>query len=100
MLWLALHFPSLPLEIFTRGAEGPGPVVVAVSGATHAEIVTCSQEARRCGIHAGMAVAGAWALASGLRIFARDEAAERDALDRIAAWALQFSPNVSVAAPR
>jgi protein ImuB len=99
MLWLALRFPSLPLEIFTRGAEISGPLAVASSSAANAEIVTCNHEARRCGIHPGMAAAAAWALASGLRVFTRDAAAERAALERIAAWALQFTPVVSLATP-
>jgi len=99
MLWLALRFPLLPLEIFARGTKCPGPLAVAASGAAHAEIVTCSVEARRHGVQPGMAVAAAWAVASGLRVFARDEAAEQAALERVAAWALQFTPTVCVAAP-
>ena len=98
MLWLALRFPLLPLEIFTRGAAVPGPLAVATSSAANAEIVICNSEARQHGIHAGMPVAAAWALASGLRIFTRDAPAERAALERAAAWALQFTPAVSIAA--
>ena len=99
MLWLALRFPSLPLEIFTRGMEISGPLAVASSSAANAAIVTCNHEARHRGIHPGMALAAAWALASGLRVFTRDMAAERAALERIAAWALQFTPVVSRATP-
>lgn len=100
MLWLALRFSLLPLEIFTRGAKHPGPLAVATTTTgPSAEILLCNPEARRRGIQPGMSVAGAWALASGLQIFTRDEAAEKAALDRIAAWALQFTPIVSVAGP-
>ena len=99
MLWLALRFPSIPLEIFTRGMEISGPLAVASSSAANAAIVTCNHEARHRGIHPGMALAAAWALASGLRVFTRDMAAERAALERIAAWALQFTPVVSHATP-
>jgi protein ImuB len=99
MLWLALRFPLLPLEIFTRGAEISGPLAVADSAAARAGIVACNREARLRGIEPGMTVAAAWALASGLRVFARDTAAERAALERIATWALQFTPAVSVAPP-
>ncbi len=98
MLWLALRFPLLPLEIFTRGAAVPGPLAVATSSAANAEIVICNPEARRHGIHAGMPVPAAWALASSLRIFTRDAPAARAALERAAAWALQFTPTVSIAA--
>lgn len=99
MLWLALRFPLLPLEILTRGAEISGPLAVADSSAAGAGIVTCNREARLRGIQPGMTVAAAWALASSLRVFTRDTAAERAALERIATWALQFTPAVSAAAP-
>jgi protein ImuB len=98
MLWLALRFPSLPLEIHTRGAPASGPLAIASTSAANAEIVACSLEARRCGIQAGMAVTAAWTLAAGLQIFPRDAAAERAALERMAGWALQFTSAVSLAA--
>ena len=98
MLWLALRFPWLPLEIFTRGAKIAGPLAVVAPGA-NAEIVTCNHEAQRLGVHEGMAVAAARALVSGLHVFKRDKAAERAALERIAAWALQFTPAVSLDPP-
>ena len=97
MLWLALRFPLLPLEIFTRGAAAPGPLAVVSSPAANAEIVACNPEARRRGIDAGMPVTAAWALDSGLRVMTRDTTAERAALERVAAWALQFTPTVSLA---
>jgi protein ImuB len=99
MLWLALRFPSLPLEIYTRGAHAAGPLAVASSSAANAKIITCNPEARRRGIHAGMAVTAAWPLAADLRVFPRDAAPQRRALERMAAWALQFTPVVSLAAP-
>jgi protein ImuB len=99
MLWLALRFPSLSLEILTRGASASGPLAVASTSAANAGIVACNPEARRRGIQAGMAVTAAWTLAAGLQIFSRDAAAERAALERMAGWALQFTPAVSIAAP-
>lgn len=99
MLWLALRFPLLPLETLTRGAVISGPLAVADSFVANAGIVACNPEARRRGIHPGMTVAAAWALVSGLQVFTRDTAAERAALERLAAWALQFTPVVSAAAP-
>jgi len=98
MLWLALRFPLLPLEIFTRGAALAGPLAVVASDAANAGIVACNQEARRHGITAGLPVAAAQALASGLRVFVRDAVAERAALERVAAWSLQFTPTISIAA--
>ena len=46
-----------------------------------------------------MPLAAASALASDLQIVPRDTAAEEAALERIAAWAIQFTPAVSIAQP-
>ena len=99
MLWLALHFPSLPLEIHTRGAAVSGPLAVTSSSAANATILACNPEAAHRGIQPGMAVTAAWTLAAGLRIFPRDAAGERAALERVGGWALQFTSAVSLAAP-
>jgi protein ImuB len=97
MLWLALRFPSLPLEIFVRAEARPGPVAVASSPGANADIVACNTRARASGVRPGMPVAAASALTANLRIEARDPAEERATLERIAACAIQFSPTVSIA---
>ena len=96
MLWLALRFPSLPLEIFARGMLVPGPLAVASSSGPGAEIVVCNRKAHAHGVRAGMAVAAASALTAGLRVLTRDPAAERAALERIAARSIQFTSFVSI----
>ena len=75
----------------------PGPLAVASSPGANAEIVACNARARSRGVRAGMPVAAASALAADLRVLTRDPAAERAALERIAACAIQFSPTVSIA---
>jgi len=61
--------------------------------------VACANAAARdAGIRAGQAVAAAKALAGALRVIDRDPAAEREALQRVAAWAAQFTPMVSIEA--
>jgi protein ImuB len=97
MLWLALRFPSLPLEIFARAAASPGPLAVSSSPGANADIVACNARARSCGVRPGMPVAAAYALTADLRIHARDAAAERATVERIAACAIQYSPTVSIA---
>jgi len=99
MLWLALHFPSLALDVCARGAPEPGPLAVASSPGANATVITCNPAARSRGVQAGMALAAACALDSGLKILMRDAAAEQAALERVAAWAVQYTPAVSVAAP-
>ena len=28
MLWLAIHLPALPLQVFTRGMQSPSPIAI------------------------------------------------------------------------
>jgi protein ImuB len=97
MLWLALHFPLLPLEIFTRGGPRAGSFAVVSSPGNNAMVVACNPAAQRRGVCSGMPVSAAWALASDLEVIVRDAAAEYAALKRVAAWALQFTPKVNIA---
>ena len=99
MLWLALHFPSLALDIRTRGAPGPGSLAIASSPEASAVVVACSPAARRRGVRAGMTLAAACALDASLKVLARDTAAEQAALERVAAWAIQYTPVASIAPP-
>ena len=96
MLWLALRFASLPLEVYARAARASA--ALAVSGSQF-EIIACNEAARGRGIKCGMPVAAASALAADLHVVPRDIAAEKAALERIAAWAIQFTPAVSLAHP-
>jgi protein ImuB len=99
MLWLALHFYRLPLDTLARGVYPSTPFAVASSSAAGAGLAACNAAARARGVRSGMSVASAWALAADLHIAARDERAERAALERIAGWALKFTPAISLAPP-
>ena len=33
MLWLAIHLPALPLQVFTRGMQSPSPIVIDTTAA-------------------------------------------------------------------
>jgi protein ImuB len=96
MLWLALHFPSLPLEVFTRGTEAPGPTIIASPG-NQPLVVACNAAAARAGIHPGMSISATHALAPGLAVHVRDAQREHRTLERLAAWALQFTSSLSLA---
>ena len=102
MLWLALHFAALPLEVYSRairaGVRETSPPL-AVSDASRDRVIACNEEAVQRGVKPGMPVAAAAALASDLRLVPRDTAAEEAAIERIAAWAIQFTPAVSIARP-
>lgn len=101
MLWLALRFASLPLEVYARAlrTDAAVPLAIASSMGTQGEIVACNEAALTHGVRRGMGLAAAAALAADLRIVPRDTAAENAALERIAAWAIRFTPAVSLARP-
>jgi protein ImuB len=63
-------------------------------------VLLANDIAARCGIRPGMPLAAAHALASDLRTHERDEIAERAALERLAAWAGQFTSHVCIASPQ
>ena len=93
-LWLCLQFQQLPVEIFTRERTNK-PVVVTA----RQRIVHTNQVASASGIRIGSSVDTAYILAGDLVCFERDEEKEFETLQRLAQWAYQFTPNVSVKAP-
>lgn len=95
MLWLSLYFPRLPLEVFPQGGAAPEPLAIADGRL----VLSCNREAKGLGIGPGMAVSAAAALAPQLRVRKRDEAAEAAVLARLAGWAGQFTPTVSLVPP-
>ena len=98
MLWTCLHFPDLSLQLLQRGAAVPGPLVIS-SGGNQPVVLSCNPPARDRGVTPGMKMSAAIALAPDLAERTRDATAERHALERIAAWASQFTPTVSLHAP-
>jgi protein ImuB len=96
MLWLSLHLPQLPLEIFTRGMAVPGPAIAAIGNRQRAQVFVTNRSAEKAGVHAGMSVAAAQALVNEVQVFHRDPQREATALEHIALWATQFTPAVSI----
>jgi len=62
-------------------------------------LLACDVQARRLGVHPGMGIAAAWALAPRLRVQPRQVALEREALEGTAAWICSFTPQVSLEPP-
>jgi protein ImuB len=100
MLWLALHFPDLPLEVFTRGTTAPDSLIVSEGQGREQRVLRANSAATCRGIAPGMRVSAALALANGLRVRVRDVPAERNALERLAAWSGQYSSLVHVVTPQ
>ena len=95
MLWLCLHLPHLPLDVFGRGLAQDQPVAIA-SHDRRPVVVACNAPARALGIEPGMAAVAALALAPQTLTRLREETTEATALRTIAGWALQFASKVSI----
>jgi len=95
MLWLALYFPDLPLQLFTRGRPEEWPLAVSHRYQGREVIARCNRMAATCGVHPGLPLQAALALSGDLKIRARDRRAEKQLLQELAQWAYQFSPQIS-----
>ena len=99
LLWLCLHFPELPLEIFSRAGSAHPPLAISNGTDNRARVLLCNHSALAHGIRPHMKISAAYALSAGLIVQPRNEAAERAALEHIAAWATQYTPVVSLSPP-
>jgi protein ImuB len=98
-LWLAAHFPRLPLDALLPGTGQARAAVVVAPDDPRRSIVACNERAARQGVAPGMGLNAALALVPGLRIEEQRLAAEAALLDRLGRWALQFTPIVSLEPP-
>lgn len=96
MLWAALRFPDLSLQLYQRGAASCGPMIVQ-DAANRPLVLSCNEAALQAGLKPGMPVSAAYALSHLLVSRVRNPAKEAKALAGIASWATQFSPTVSLA---
>ena len=94
-LWLAIHLPLLPLEVFALGPITTPTVVYETSQRPYS-IVAVDNHAQRNGIMTGMSLSVAHARLTGLRAFIRNHQAEQQALVKLATQAIYWSPNVVV----
>ncbi len=98
-LWACLHFPQLPLEIFSRGDNSPIPRVVSIAEGNREYALICNREALACGVKPSMTISAAYALCAKLDVRQRNVAAEQEALTSIAESAKQFTSLVSLVPP-
>jgi protein ImuB len=100
MLWACLYFPDFSLQLLQRSvpAESIGPLIVTTGG-NRPLVLSCNAQARSHGIAPGMVVSAAIALAPHLAEHLRNAGAERQALERAAAWTGQFTSTVSLCHP-
>lgn len=94
-LWLCIHLPRLPLEVFTRGMspdETDTPVVIHV----RQRVAFLNRAAMETGIQIGSSMDTAYTLSARVTSVARDEEKEARALRQLADWSYQFSPVISI----
>lgn len=97
-LWLAVHLPDLVAEAVTEPVSRC-PQVVIEQRHGRAVIVAAAPAARRLGIRAGLTLGAARALADGLEVVERSQAAERERLEALAVWADGLTPLKSIEPP-
>ena len=95
MLWIAIHLPALPVQVFCRAEPERTPRVV-VATAARRTVLAANAAALEGGIAPGDSLARALALIPQAVAHERMLSAERALLDELAGWALQFTPQVSI----
>jgi protein ImuB len=99
MLWACLLFPKLAIETVRGDVDASSDALLAVIDGPlqRRHVVFASEEAQTAGVRRGQSLTAAQALCPALSTKPRDPAAERQAIDSIAAWAYRFSADVSIA---
>ena len=96
--WLCLHFPKLPVEIFSRTRESHEPATPVVV-LERQRVAFLSQAASDLGIRPGSNLNTAYTISESVTSFERDETKEEKALAQLAQWAYRFTPSVAVCPP-
>jgi protein ImuB len=95
--WLALRFPHLSLDGYTRG-QSHAETAIAVSDTVERRelIIDCNPAALTGGVKPDMPVTAALGILAELHIVERDRAAGQQALERLAGWCYQYSNQVFI----
>jgi protein ImuB len=89
---LALLLPRWRVERLRR----PGPVAVWAQHGSRRQVVSVSAEAEAAGLREGQALADAQAILPEVVLAPEDPAGDAAALERLALWALRFTPLVGL----
>ncbi len=98
MLWLALHFPQLPLDRQDSG-DADDPRAVVLQEGPRRRILACNASARDSGVRPGLALKNAYALTPNLITSDYDEDQQLAHLEQLTLWALHYSSLVSPQPP-
>lgn len=88
----ALLLPRFRVERLRR----PGPVAVWAQHGSRRQVVSVSAEAEAAGLREGQALADAQAILPEVMLAPEDPAGDAAALERLALWALRFTPLVGL----
>lgn len=91
MLWLAIHFPHLSLELFLRGEPTDDPFAVYEAQGNRHIVIARNRLAAQHGITPGQPLTTARTLCPHLQSRSRNRAAERQLLESVALWAYQYT---------
>jgi protein ImuB len=95
MLWLQLHFPQLPLEVFIRAQEPQSAIAVIEKN----RVLCHDTSAGDQGIRPGMSSSTAQALCAGLLLLERQRAREKALMHGLADWCYRFTSLLSLQEP-
>src|ERR1700722_8192065 len=101
---VSLYLPTWPIDRLRRrmGAAAPDtamPLVLVGQTGRRREVVAANAAALKIGLRVGMPATKAQALVKELVIHHADPAADAEALERLAVWALRYSPIAAADAP-
>jgi protein ImuB len=101
---VSLYLPTWPTDRLRRKMDAAAPdaavplVLVGQTGRRR-EVVACNAAALQAGLHVGMSATNARALVKELVIHHADPVADAEGLERLAIWALRYSPVVATDDP-
>ena len=95
-LWLCINFTQLALDVFPIKCIEDEAFAVVEEQKGGQRLVACNQTARDLGVYSGLALNAALALVPDLKVTQRNISKEQQTLNRLAAWANQFTSHVSV----
>ncbi|MBR0648223.1 DNA polymerase Y family protein [Roseomonas terrae] len=89
---LAIRLPRFPVERLRR----PGPVAIWAQQGSRRVLVSVSEAAETAGLETGQTLADAQAILPEVVLVPEDPAGDAAALERLALWAMRFTPLVGV----
>ncbi len=100
MLWLALRFSRLALELVSAIQATAAPLVIRQQQANRQQVFDANAAAQQLGVRCGMSMKQAQLLVPDIAIVDRDRVRETEGLERLAHWAMQFTSQVVLQPPQ